>query len=35
MMPRQIGPAPVTPETFSIGELSLLPTHTPTAISVV
>src|SRR5690606_41956634 len=32
---RQIGPAPVTPVTLSMGELSVLPTHTPTAISVV
>src|SRR5574341_637352 len=33
--PRQIGPAPVTPVTLTIGVLSVLPTHTPTAISDV
>src|SRR3972149_2736005 len=31
----QIGPAPDTPVTFTIGALSALPTHTPTARSGV
>lgn len=28
-IPRQIGPAPLTPETSHIGDPSLLPTQTP------